>query len=167
MDSFMRNFSLLLSVASILVFSANAFAAGDAGCGLGSIVFTKNSKALQILAMTTNGTFSSQMFGITTGTSNCSSNGFAQVNKEQVIFAESNFQNLQVEMARGQGESLQGLAQIMGCSENAAAAFGTMTKSKYETIIPSSKTSAVEMLQSIKQEMATDPVLAKECLKVS
>src|SRR3569832_2714255 len=44
---------------------------GSAGCGLGSIVFGSQPGFIQILAATTNGTFASQTFGITSGTSDC------------------------------------------------------------------------------------------------
>src|SRR3954464_7446787 len=44
---------------------------GTAGCGLGSLVFGDQKGAIQILAATTNTTFGTQTFGITTGTSNC------------------------------------------------------------------------------------------------
>ena len=48
---------------------------GDAGCGLGSILFGAKPGFVQVFAATTNGTFGSQTFGITTGTSNCGGGG--------------------------------------------------------------------------------------------
>ena len=76
---------LKVLVASLFVGSF-AFAAGDAGCGLGSMIITKNTKVMQVLAATTNGTSGSQTFGITFGTSNCSANGLVQNDKQIQYF---------------------------------------------------------------------------------
>jgi hypothetical protein len=44
----------------------------NTGCGLGTIVFEgQNGLVSQTFAVTTNGTFGNQTFGITSGTSNC------------------------------------------------------------------------------------------------
>ena len=66
----------VMAAAILVAFGAVAFAEdyGSAGCGLGSLVFKQND-GTQILAATTNGTFGSQTFGITFGTSNCNSKG--------------------------------------------------------------------------------------------
>ena len=76
-------------VLSLVSFSGSAFAAGygDAGCGLGSIVFGSEQGGVQVLAATTNGTFYSQTFGITTGTSNCNPAGLVKLDKEREEFA--------------------------------------------------------------------------------
>lgn len=161
----MRTRTIKLGLFGILsaFISANAFAIGDAGCGLGSVVFSSNKKLPQILAATTNGTFGSQTFGITTGTSNCTANGFAKVDREQIYYAESNYNSLKTEMAKGHGESLNAFAQVLGCSEQSHKDFGKMMRSHYESIFPSSKTTAVEMLNSVKKEIQASPVLSKEC----
>src|SRR5690348_11977029 len=57
---------------------------GMAGCGLGSLVFGPNDAPVaQVLAATTNGTFASQTFGISSGTSNCFSGGVLRAEREQ------------------------------------------------------------------------------------
>src|SRR3954469_2639303 len=63
---------------------------GMAGCGLGSLIFGPvNSPGAQILAATTNSTFGSQTFGITSGTSNCVSGGVVALDRQQTAFAEA------------------------------------------------------------------------------
>ena len=66
----------LIAIAMMLGLAAPAVvsAAGNhtmAGCGLGYVLFGHgdNSKIMQILAATTNGTSGNQTFGMTTGTS--------------------------------------------------------------------------------------------------
>src|SRR6266545_2071443 len=44
---------------------------GLAGCGLGSMLIGSKPGIVQIFAATTNGSFGTQTFGITSGTSNC------------------------------------------------------------------------------------------------
>ena len=161
-----RNGFLLL--AGLLAMGSSVLAvAGDAGCGLGSIIIKKNTVMSQTMASTTNGTFASQFFGITSGTSNCNPSGFALVEKEQIFYAEANYQHLIVEMAKGEGENLMAFAQVLGCSDKVAPDFARMTKLKYEVIYPSQKTTPVEMLESVKKQMQGNPVLAKECSSVS
>lgn len=127
-----------------------AYAAGDAGCGLGSLIISKNSKLLQLFAVTTNGTFGSQTFGITSGTSNCSSSGLVMNEKEIEYFVEVNQDDLSREMAQGHGGKLETLAALHGCvSPTAAQAFGAKAQAQYEEILPSAKTSAVDMVNNM------------------
>src|SRR4051812_16002049 len=88
--------------------TASAQTYGMAGCGLGSLVFgQENTMLKQILAATTNGTFGSQTFGITSGTSNCTTAGVVKAQREQAAFVEVNFRDLKRDMAAGGGEFLK------------------------------------------------------------
>ncbi|MFN7453535.1 MAG: DUF3015 family protein, partial [Pseudobdellovibrionaceae bacterium] len=61
-----------LVVTSMILLSSVAMAKsyGDAGCGLGSVIFGNEKGFSQIFAATTNGTVGNQTFGISSGTSN-------------------------------------------------------------------------------------------------
>ena len=132
-------------------FAWQAFATGDAGCGLGSLIISKNSKGLQLLAGTTNASFGSQTFGITSGTSNCSSSGIVMNDKQIEYFVEVNQEDLKREMAQGRGQKLSTLAALHGCSSDAAVeAFGAKAQRSYEQIVPSASTSAVDLVQNMK-----------------
>jgi len=134
-----------------LLTSGTAFAAGDAGCGLGSLIISKNSKLLQLFAATTNGTFGSQTFGITSGTSNCSSSGLVNNEKEIDYFVEVNHDDLSREMAQGHGEKLTTLAALHGCSSEATIkAFGSKAQSHFEQIVPAAGTNGVDMARNLK-----------------
>src|SRR5947208_10123472 len=99
---------------------------GMAGCGLGSLVFGHdNTKLMQIIAVTLNGT-GVQTFGITSGTSNCVEGGVVKAEREQAAFAEVNFRDLKLNMARGGGEYLTSFATLLGCEEPAKASFFKM-----------------------------------------
>ena len=137
---------------------------GMAGCGLGSLVFKDNNgTGPQILAATTNGTFASQTFGITSGTSNCASGGIIKAQREQAAFAEVNFQDLKRNMATGGGEFLTSFASLLGCEDQAKPALAKMTQAKYESILPTEKTSPIEMLSGVKSQIKADSTLANAC----
>jgi len=109
--------------------SAQAKHYGNAGCGLGSIVMGADGN--QVLAATTNGTSLNDVFGITSGTSNCTDDGAVAENKQVPMYIEVNKMALANEAAKGQGETLAGLAKIMGCESKA---FSHSLKSNYNKV---------------------------------
>ena len=84
---------------------------GLAGCGLGSVVIGSNGG--QISAATTNSTFYSQAFGISSGTSNCIPTQEMAVIMKQEQFLAANLNTLQKEMAQGSGETLSECARLL------------------------------------------------------
>lgn len=152
---------IFVLVLSMFGFSAHA---GDAGCGLGSLVISKNSKLLQLFAITTNGTFSSQVLGITSGTSNCSASGLVMNDKQIQYFVEVNQEDLSREMAQGRGEKLATLALLNGCAnEGSQKAFANFTQQSYGKILPSSSVTAVEMVSNLKNQMGANSELSQMC----
>lgn len=88
---------------------------GMAGCGLGSVVFGDKPGMIQVVAATVNHTAYSQSFGITSGTSNCGEAGKqARANE----FIEVNKVALENDLARGAGESIVALGEVMGCQNS-------------------------------------------------
>jgi len=154
-------------VLSLVSFSGSAFAAGygDAGCGLGSIVFGNEQGGVQVLAATLNGT-GIQTFGITTGTSNCNPAGLVKLEKEREEFAEKNYPTLVKEMAMGEGENLDTLASLYGCSQNSHADFGSLVQENFSTIVKSESTTSQEMLSSLQSEISGHAVLSKSCTAI-
>ena len=145
-------------------FANDAYGNGP-GCGLGGEVMKGNKSILhQILASTTNGTFSLQAFGITTGTIGCTNNGKFVQSEQETMFANLNFENLSQEMAQGGGEHLASLATLMGVPAEQQPAFFAMTQEKYATLIQSGDTTPVAMLKALQETMAAHPVLAKVSL---
>jgi len=163
-----KTFLAVAALCSVLSFSGSAVAAGygDAGCGLGSMLFGNEQGAVQILASTTNGTFGSQTFGITTGTSNCNPAGLVKLDKEREVFAQQNYPSLVKEMAMGEGESLNTLAGLYGCDQATNAHFGALVQDNFSSIVKSDSTSSTDMLSSLKSHMAQDAVLSKSCAGV-
>src|SRR5260221_9590951 len=90
-----------------------------AGCGLGYMLLSNkdNEKVTQVLGATTNGTFGSQTFGISSGTSGCTEDGAVKFAKATEVYADVNLDSLRREMAMGQGEFVTTFASLLGASE--------------------------------------------------
>src|SRR5262249_14869241 len=119
-----------LAILTLISVQAESKPYGTAGCGLGNMVFP--NKDNQILAATTNGTSGSQTFGITSGTSNC-----LDGNTRAAIpaFVESNRVALENDVARGNGDTLASLSEVLGCDD--AGRFSTVLKANYSNIFTS------------------------------
>lgn len=116
---------------------------GTAGCGLGSIVFGNEEGPVQIIAATLNGT-GVQTFGITSGTSNCGKGAFAKAEVDS--FIQSNAVALEGDIARGQGETLSTLNNMLNCD----AQFGETLQQNYKSIYAPGANSA-EKIQVLAQ----------------
>jgi hypothetical protein len=129
---------------------------GPAGCGLGSLIFEPNSGFTQIFAATTNGTFGSQTFGISSGTSNCTdSSGGSDSAK---AFVETNRTALAKDIARGQGETIESLSRLGGCAD--AHAVGASLQRNFDKVFPSAAMSDSEVGSSVVDALRSDATLA-------
>ncbi len=149
---------LLIAIAFLGFGSAHAAGYGVAGCGLGSLVFKNERGPVQILAATTNGTFGSQTFGITTGTSNC--NDGANLIK---AYIETNHEAIKTAAARGQGEALVGLAKVYNCQN--ADALSNALRTNFETVFSSE--SAAHTQTGIESVIRVTPELNTSCNTLS
>ena len=154
--------TLVLTLVSFSGSSASAAGYGDAGCGLGSIVFGNEQGAPQVVAWFLNGT-GMATFAMTTGTSNCNPAGLVKLEKEREEFAKENYSTLVKEMAMGKGENLDTLAGLYGCSQDSNADFGSLVQENFGNIVKSDSTTSQEMLSSLKSEMSGHAVLSKSC----
>jgi len=137
---------------------------GAAGCGLGSIVIGPKKGLIQIFAATTNGTSGSQTFGITTGTSNCLPAGAAADLRRQQEFIAANIADLEKDIARGEGETLRGLVQTLGCSEASYPAVARSLQASYSEIF--SAPGSLAVLSATKQKINEQSELAGSCSKL-
>jgi len=134
------------------------------GCGLGKLAWAdfKNQKniAPQVMMATTNGTFGSNTFGISSGTSGCTNDGQVWADQKTTMFALMNFENLTQEMAQGKGEHLASLASLMGIPEEQHAAFFALAQERYTTLVQAGETSSVALVKALNDAVAKNPVLA-------
>ena len=141
---------IIMTTISLLSSAAFAEKLGPAGCGLGHQIFHKDN---QVLAATTNGLTYTQFFGITSGTSGCEEKtGVAKLD----AFIESNRVALADDVARGQGETLSGLGQILRCGD--VETLGVVLKDNYSAVFTSTNASSVEIGRNVKSILKSNNV---------
>jgi hypothetical protein len=132
---------------------------GMAGCGLGSAALGKDGN--QILAATTNGTFYSQLFGITSETLNCVDSDTNQVAHKSDVYIQFNKYALQGDIAQGQGETLAAYSQVIGCPSNVQ--LGSSLKGHFDQIFNQSNKTANEITDAIITVIKNNESLVKAC----
>ena len=153
----------LLSVA-FTVLPSLVFAAGNhpmSGCGLGYLLLANkdNDKVTQVLGATTNGTFGSQTFGISSGTSGCTQDGAVKIARSTEVFAEVNFASLRKDIAAGQGEYVEAFSTLLGASDANRLIVAQFMKQNYSTLFPTSSTNSDEMLATLSGLLSQKPEL--------
>jgi hypothetical protein len=157
--------------ASVLFLAMTGIAFGNPpnngpGCGLGHLAWSggsanQNAIGTQVLMATTNGTFGSQTFGISSGTSGCTNDGTIVMKEKVNVFAAINFDNISQEMAQGQGEHLTSLATLMDIPTDQHDIFFAMAQEKYTTLVQSGEASPKAVVKAIYSAMGNHPVLAQ------
>ena len=138
--------------------STVAMADNDVGCGMGTQIWAgQKGIAPKILAATTNGILTNQLFGITFGTLGCRQGG--TVTAQVVTFTNENAESLARDMAVGQGESLNVLAELMQIKATDKARFFAVSKANFAEIYSSKNQNTHQVLTSLQSVMAKDAVL--------
>lgn len=160
----------LVFAATVLILghAGLAFALGNPdngpGCGLGKLAWSdyggQKQIAPQVFMATTNGTFGSQTFGISSGTSGCTNDGVIMKNKH-INLAEGAFESLKQDIARGEGEHLTSLALLLGVPESGRPAFFAMVQEHYRALVPDDDVTPLELVQAIQRAMTGHPELAR------
>ena len=155
------NKKFVAAITTAITLAASSAYAENTGCGWGTMVFEGDSgKGSEILAVTTNGTLGNQTFGITTGTAGCDE-GATIASAEVQVFASANMDKLARDMAVGEGETLDSLADLMKIDEADKAIFFTLTKINFDKIYTSENVTTGEMLSALQDVMTREPDLAK------
>ncbi|NIR60172.1 MAG: DUF3015 domain-containing protein [Gammaproteobacteria bacterium] len=159
----MKN-KLLVSAATLLLASASAAFAdnkNNVGCGVGSMAFDgRTEKHWQVLAVTTNGVLGNQTFGITSGTLGCDPNGMVD-SPTSMAYIDSNIDRLARDMSVGEGESLEGLAAVIGIPQDERSAFYVTTHEHFAEIYPTADVTAAQVNANLHAVMARDTKLSQ------
>lgn len=138
------------------------------GCGLGKVAWQNypnaKTKGSQILMATTNGSFGTQTFGISTGTLGCSDDGRWWAEHKTTMFADLNSDSLAQEMAQGGGEHLVSLATLLGIPQDQHASFFRMTQERYASLTNAGELSSVAMIKALNDAISANPMLARVSL---
>jgi hypothetical protein len=138
---------VLMLIVAGLAFAAQQY--GAAGCGLGSLLLGDQKGIVQIFAATTNGTAGNQTFGITSGTSNCQKKAVFSSNEKLNQFVSANLDSLAKDVAKGQGESLNTIAEIMNIHAYDRQVLFARLQANFSKIFPSEKVEAADVIDSI------------------
>ncbi len=131
---------------------------GTAGCGLGSILFGEKEGMVQVFASTTNGIYSNNTFGVTSGTSNCApESGDAAAAQ---IFVESNRLAMQNDVARGQGETLSAFYTVVNCKGRDE--LNRVLQSNFQQIFKADASNE-QLVDSIRKTIRTNRRTANDC----
>lgn len=137
--------SLVLAAFAAVLFSAEAHAVDSTGCGLGSMAWRGQKGPIpQILAVTTNGTFGTQTFGISSGTSGCDPQGriTGGTGRMALAFLENNMEQFALDASAGRGETIDTLAGILNVDSEK---LGEVSKTNFAVLFPSENVDAVDV----------------------
>jgi len=152
----------LCLVAVLAALPAVAMADNVGQCGWGSKLMAGQSGVVpQVAAVTTNGTFGNQTFGITSGTSGCTQDGTVSSNWRTSLFIDGNKENLARDMSIGNGESLDSLAHLIGVESQDRAAFNRVAKENMARIFPSQDVSTPQIAAALREVLANDAQLSR------
>src|ERR1043165_8032109 len=159
---------LRLGIAVVPLWATNVWAVNPdngPGCGLGKLAWSDydhpKSIGPQVMMATTNGTFGSQTFGISSGTSGCTNDGTIFAEHKVNIFTAANYDSLSQEMARGGGEHLASLAELMGVPQENRPEFFALAQTQYASLLASGDDSPAAMVETLQSGMKTHPNLTK------
>ena len=143
----MKRFLITISSLAFLTSSAMAGGNSNTGCGLGSMLIpVQDTVATQVLAVTSNGV-GSQTFAITSGSLNCTKPYKIVMNDQAQRFVADNMDSIAVELAAGQGESLDTLLSLIHVEDKEAAA--ATLKANFSNIYSSTDVTSAEVVDGI------------------
>ena len=135
---------------------------GSAGCGWGSQLMGRSGG--QISASTTNESSGTQIFGITSGTSNCVDSPNDEVAQRMDRFIVVNVGEVAGDISRGNGETIVNIAHLMGCSNSEVV--GSTLQRNFHEIFPTAKIAPNEVTDSIISVVKTNESLTAQCKNV-
>jgi Protein of unknown function (DUF3015) len=143
----MKKLMTVVMVSAIAFVASAAFAGGNVGVGLGTVLLKgKSGKVLEVLAVTTNGSTYTSTFGITSGTSGYQEGQAIGMNEVE-IFVAKNMDSLATDIARGDGEYLNTLVSMMEVKDSVA--FKTKLKTNFDKIYTESGVTSKEVVAHI------------------
>ena len=151
-----------IALASLLLAGSSvAMADNDIGCGVGTEIWKGQSGLIpRVLGATTNGIFGNQTFGITFGTLGCK-RADNLVRSEVVEFVDHNAETLARDIAVGEGESLNVLAELMQIQSEDKTHFFQVAKANWSKLYSEQNQNTLQVVSSLHSMMTEDAVLRK------
>ena len=137
------------------------------GCGLGNVAWEgqdidRQAIGPQLLMSTTNNPIIPlQAFSITSGNFGCQNNRKVWAHQKGIMFSNTNFDTLSLELAQGGGEYLFSLATIMGIPKDRHETFLQEVQSKYIQYLTAGKSPKTSVIAALNDSIPIHPQLAK------
>lgn len=146
----MKKIMVILLVSLLTASTAYAVSKQNCGCGLGTIIMEGQDGLIsQVCAVTTNGTFGNQTFGITSGTLDCSQPASFTKNEKVNIFVSENMDNLAVDISAGEGESLNTFAELIEMPAEKRVKFFAALQENFDNIYTSPHVTHEQVIENI------------------
>ena len=128
----------------------------DCGCGLGAVAIGQKEGLLwNLLGTCLNGISGNQTFGMSSGTLDCGeTTKLAKLDKMDKYISE-NMDNLAVDIAQGNGESLDALAEIAEISTDQKSTFYSALQKNFQKIYPDAEVTHAAVTKKITQIIET------------
>jgi len=147
---------------ALLSMSSITLADNGPGCGLGAELWKgKTGLVAHSSAGTTNGTVSSPLSGLLSGTSGCENPGVVSNEYQKKVFVAMNLDDLAQDVARGSGDHISSMAELMGINKADLETFFQLTQANYENIFSSSSIGYEQVLAAINSTMLNDTRLSR------
>lgn len=145
--------------------SIQVAADSGAGCGLGKVIFEGQSGlAPHVLAATTNGSYSNNLFGISFDSLGCNSETVITAAFQRALFVSGNFDNIARDASQGGGDHLQSLASLMNMTDQDAERFFSFTQQRYDALFSQPVTDYEAWLIELDAALMKDPNLSQYAL---
>jgi hypothetical protein len=141
------------------ILQSGSVGGGSDGCGLGWQVTDKKTMLGTTTRGTTNGLVPPTL-GMTSGTIGCDQHDIAKKEQKAATYVVANYQTLSNELAQGSGETVQGLAFVMGCTSSSQE-LGRALQNNYGKI--GSAQNGFELYNGVRQIISTDSALSGQC----
>ncbi len=138
-----------------LVVAGNSLAGqaqNNCGCGLGTMLWANKADGSilsQTMQVTTNGLFGNQTFGITSGTLGCEQPESIGADDRTFAYVRDNLDGLARDIAVGQGEYLETLAELLDVSEASRGSFAENLQANFSQIFVTGEESAAIIVDRI------------------
>jgi hypothetical protein len=121
----------------------------NCGCGLGSRWMRNSKSALaHWLALYLNG-ITGQVYGVTSGTQDCKEAPTFAFNEKLETFVADNMDNLAKDIAMGQGETVDTLAELMEVPNKEWNDFSQTLQAHFSDIFPSPEVDTTDVIENI------------------
>lgn len=152
----------LMIVCLIVLLSGSVAMASSAkdncGCGLGYVALENadtDSVLMQLVVTFLNGICGNQTFGITSGTLGCDKPSGIVKNEIMDTYIADNLDNIAVDIAAGEGETIDTLFEITGLPVEKKSVFSLALQNNFEVIFASDEISHKAVSAKINEIIAT------------